>query len=85
MMLGDMVGTKAGAIVLFDELKSRLEQVGERRAVVVDVIENAELQSHDVLPPIPFLLSQSYPRGRRFPSIGRSSARPLTCDRQVKQ
>jgi hypothetical protein len=31
--------------------KSRLEQVGERRAVVVDVIENAELQSHDVLPP----------------------------------
>jgi len=39
MMLGDMVGTKAGAIVLFDELESRLEQVGERRAVIVDVIE----------------------------------------------
>ena len=50
-MLGDMVGTKAGAIVLFDELEPRLEQVGERRAVVVDVIENAELQSHGVLPP----------------------------------
>ena len=51
MMLGDMIGTKAGAIVLLDELESRLEQVGERRAVVVDVIENAELQSHGVLPP----------------------------------
>src|SRR5262249_31248513 len=77
MVLGDVVGTKARAIVLFDELESRLEQVGQRHAVGVDMIENAELQTHGVFPPNIFLWFQSYSRRRRFPSIRRSSARPL--------
>ena len=86
MMLGDMVGTKAGAIVLFDELESRLEQVGQRRAVVVDMIEDAELQSHGLLPPrYRFCCRQSYPRGRPFPSIRRSGARPFGVRPSVRQ
>jgi hypothetical protein len=46
MMFGDMIGAKAGAIVLFDELEPRLEQIPERNAVVVEMIENAELERH---------------------------------------
>jgi hypothetical protein len=83
-MFCDVIGTKARAIVLFDELEPRLEQVGQRRAVVVDMIENAELQSHGVLPPDMFLLSQSYPRGRPLPSIRRSRARPSGVRPSVK-
>src|SRR6516165_9782355 len=41
------------------------------------MIENAELQTHGVFPPNIFLWFQSYSRRRRFPSIRRSSARPL--------
>jgi len=51
VMFGDMIGAKAGPIVLLDELEPRLEQVGQRSAVVVDMIENAELQGHGAFSP----------------------------------
>ncbi len=51
MMFRDMIGAKARAIVLFDELEPGLEKIGKRNVVVVEMIENAELQSHSAYSP----------------------------------
>ena len=49
-MLGDVIGAKAGAVVLLDEFQTSLKQIRERYAVVVKMIENAELQFESSLP-----------------------------------
>src|SRR5580658_1152593 len=58
MMFGDVIGAKTGAIVLFDELESRREQIRERYAVVVEMIEDAELQRQKSLPSVLLLITR---------------------------
>jgi hypothetical protein len=51
VVLGDVIRAKTAAVVLLDQLEPALEQVGKGRAVVIKMIEDAELERHDpVLP-----------------------------------
>ena len=54
MVFGDVIGAKARSVVLLDQLEPGLEQIGERNAVVVEMVENAELQSHGAASPMIF-------------------------------
>ena len=49
-MFCDVIGAKARLVVLFNKLQPCLEQVRKRNAVVIQMIENAELQSQHFLP-----------------------------------
>ena len=44
MVLRQMVGVKAAFFDEFDELQARFEKAAQRRAIAVEMIENAEAQ-----------------------------------------
>jgi hypothetical protein len=53
-MLGNVIGAEARAVVLLGEVQARREEIGERSAVIVDVVENPELERHERLPLFPY-------------------------------
>jgi hypothetical protein len=67
-MFGDVIGAKAGAIVLFDELEPRLEQIPERNAVIVEMIENTELERHGLSSLSLFINGEAYRSAAELPT-----------------
>ena len=45
-MLGDVIGVEAGPVEGFNDFQPLLVVVAERQAVAVEVIEDAEFQTH---------------------------------------
>ena len=42
VMLGDVIGVEAGAVIGLDELQPRLVEIAQRLAAAVDMVEDAE-------------------------------------------
>lgn len=58
-MLGDVIGAESRPVILLGELEPRLEQIGERNAVIVEMIENTKFEWHERFPLVSY---PTYPK-----------------------
>ena len=56
MMLGQVIGVEAGAVIGFDDPEAVLVILGERATAAVEVVENAEIHAGGLA------LMRSFPR-----------------------
>ena len=50
MVLGDVIGVEAGAVIGFDDLEAILVIIRQRRAGAVEMIEDAEFHFFGLIP-----------------------------------